>query len=199
MQGAPGTVIRNNIEGIFEISPVRYDGAGAQPFPPDYQDQEDLQRYLEPSLLIESNDEILAAKAREITTGSDNCWAAACTLSRWVGQEIGPAIPGGSARQTYDKGGGECASHSRLLAAFCRSVGIPTRLATGCMYTGIYDGSFGQHVWNEIYMGEAGWIPVDATVHEYDFIDAGHIRLGELTSFNPSEMEILEFALKPKD
>ena len=29
---------------------------------------------------------------------------------------------------------------------------------------------------NEIYMGKAGWIPVDATTNEIDYIDPGHIR-----------------------
>ncbi|TSA26909.1 MAG: tetratricopeptide repeat protein [Bacteroidetes bacterium] len=63
------------------------------------------------------------------------------------------------------------------------------------MYSSLYGGSFGQHAWTEVYMGDAGWIPVDATAFEIDFIDAGHIRLGEQTSFNPEEMEILEYRM----
>lgn len=27
---------------------------------------------------------------------------------------------------------------------------------------------------------KAGWIPIDATMHESDYLDSGHIRLGEL-------------------
>jgi len=42
-------------------------------------------------------------------------------------------------------------------------------------------------------MGDAGWIAVDATAFEIDYIDAGHIRFGEKTSFNPVSMEILEY------
>jgi len=58
-------------------------------------------------------------------------------------------------------------------------------------------GSFGQHAWNEVYMGETGWIPLDTTVKEVDYADSGHIRLGVLSSahiaLNPKQMEILDF------
>jgi hypothetical protein len=67
------------------------------------------------------------------------------------------------------------------------------------MYTGIMGGSFGQHAWTEVYMGDAGWKAVDATAGEYDFVDAGHIRLGEGTSFNPKEMKILEYKMGSGD
>jgi len=63
------------------------------------------------------------------------------------------------------------------------------------MYTTYYQGSFGQHAWTEIFMGDAGWIAVDATAEEIDYVDAGHIRLGELNSFMPLEMKILEYKI----
>ena len=48
-------------------------------------------------------------------------------------------------------------------------------------------------------MGEAGWIPLDVTIHETDYVDSGHIRLGVLdtrqTLINSWEMEILDFRL----
>jgi len=61
------------------------------------------------------------------------------------------------------------------------------------MYSTHFGGSFGQHAWTEIHMGEAGWVAVDATAFETDYVDAGHIRLGEHAAFQPSEMEILEY------
>lgn len=46
-------------------------------------------------------------------------------------------------------------------------------------------------------MGEAGWIPVDVTIHETDYADSGHIRFGVLntrqTQINNWKMEILKF------
>ena len=141
---------------------------------------------------------MLVQKAKELTAGAKDSWEAARRLSRWVAEEIGYDIPGGaSARNTYDVREGECGAHSRLFAAFCRGVGIPARVVWGCLYVQNLGGSFGQHAWNEIYMGEMGWIPIDTTVREVDYADSGHVRLGILASahiaLNPKQMEILDF------
>ena len=187
-----GTVTDSLVEGIFEVEHSRYDGKNAPAFPPDLGGDEELLALLEPEMLIEADDEVLIEFARELTEGSADSWEAACRLSRWVAEEIVYEIPGGSARSTFDTRKGECASHSRLLVAFCRGVGIPARLACGCMYIPNYGGTFGQHVWTEVYMGEAGWIPVDSTASEIDFVDSGHIRLGTKASFQPEKLEILD-------
>jgi len=189
-----GTVEENYIEGIFEIEPVRYYGENSPGFPFDYPLPDTLKKYIEPELFIESNDPILIKKAKEISEGSNDSWEAVNRFSKWVSQNIKPAIPGGtSAINTYKTRQGECGSHSRLLAAYCRAVGIPARMVIGCAYIKQYGGCFGQHAWTEVHMGDAGWIPVDATFGEIDYIDAGHIRLGEKSSFEPVEMEILEY------
>ena len=57
---------------------------------------------------------VLIKKAKELTEGAIDSWDAVRRLSRWVGTEIAGAIPGGSARQTYDNRKGECGAHSRL-------------------------------------------------------------------------------------
>ncbi len=197
-QSFEGTVENNTIKGIFEIRHPKYDGKNAPPFPPDFSKDEALRKYLEPEDFIESDDPILVDKAGRLTKGAKDSWAAAKLLSKWVAEEIGYDIPGGgSARKTYDLREGECGAHSRLFAAFCRAVGIPARVVWGCMYVPNLGGSFGQHGWNEIYMGEAGWIPVDTTAREIDYADSGHIRLSTLssmnTALNPKKMEILDF------
>jgi hypothetical protein len=65
------------------------------------------------------------------------------------------------------------------------------------MYTPVDGGSFGHHAWNEEYMGADGWIPIDVTVHEVDYVDSGHIRLGIVktprTTIDYREIEILEY------
>ncbi len=188
------TVEDNLIDGVFIIDHKKYDGTGAPVYPFDYSGNEQLKKYLEPENFIESDDPVLVNKAREIVDGSTDSWEAAVRLSKWVSEEIKGAVPGGiTARKTFDTRSGECGGHSRLLAALCRGAGIPARLVAGCMYSSYYGGSFGQHAWNEVYMGDAGWIPVDATAFEIDFVDCGHIRLGEATSFNPVKMEIIDY------
>ncbi len=191
-----GTVEGNLIEGVFEIEHPHYDGAGAPPFPPSF-DDEALKEFLEPEELIESDDPVLIGKARKITEGSKDSWEAAVRLSQWVADNIGYEIPGGmTARKTYDLRRGECGAHSILLAGFCRGLGIPARVVWGCMYVPNMGGAFGQHAWTEIWMGEAGWIPVDSTAYEAGFVDSGHIRVGILRSMvlavNTKSMEVLE-------
>ena len=194
-----GSIKDNLIEGVFEIEQKRYDGIGAPSFPADYSKDESLKKYLEAEDLLESDDPVLIKKAREITEGSKNSWEAAYRLSDWVAEEISYAIPGGiTARNTYDTKAGECGAHSLLLAAFCRAVGIPARVVWGCMYIPNYGGAFGQHGWTEIYMGQkVGWVPVDATAFEKDYLDSGHIRIGvfqaKSISFNAKKMQILDY------
>jgi tetratricopeptide (TPR) repeat protein len=189
-----GNVTGSYIEGIFEIEPGRYDGKNSPPFPPDFRKSPELKKYLESEIVIESDDPLIISEAARITAGSKDSWEAAIRLSKWVAENIAGAVPGGiSAINTLKMGEAECGGHSRLLAAFCRAVGIPARMAVGCMYTPYKTGSFGQHAWTEVYMGDAGWVPVDATISEINFIDAGHIRLGENATFRPAKMEIIDF------
>lgn len=196
-----GTVKDNLIDGVLEIEHARYDGKDAPPFPPKFHGDGRLKEYLEPDRFIESTDPVLVAKAREITAGAADCWQAATRLSRWVAENIGYAIPGGvTARKTYDLRAGDCGSHSMLLAAFCRAVGIPARVVFGALYVPNFGGGFGQHGWNEVHVGPAGWIPVDSTAFEVDFVDSGHIRIMEVRSaasskFNGREIEVLEHRL----
>jgi len=193
-QSFTGTVTENLIEGVFEIESIRYNGTTAPGFPYDYPLSDSMQKYIEPENLIESDHPDLIKEAQNITKDATDSWDAAVSLSTWVAENIKGAIPGGtSAINTYNTREGECGSHSRLLAAFCRASNIPARLSIGCMYSSYLGGSFGQHAWTEVFMGDAGWIAVDATAYEYDFVDAGHIRLGEWTSFHPVEMEIIEY------
>ena len=188
-----GTVEENLVKGVFEIAWPRYDGRDAPPFPADWSKKPELKKYLEPEDMVESDAPEIIEKARQLTEGAKDSWDAAKRLSKWVAEEIGYEIPGGSAKHTLETHKGECGSHSRLLTALCRAVGIPARIVAGGFYNPLQGGSFGQHAWNEIYLGPAGWVPVDSTAREVDYLDAGHIRLGELVTFNPVKMKILDY------
>jgi hypothetical protein len=139
-----GTVEENLVDGEFAIAYPRYDGEGAPPFPPDV--PADLERYLQPAIAIESDHPAIIEKATELTAGASDSWDAARRIATFVATEVKGDLPGGgSALKTLEIRKAECGGHSRLLAALCRSVGIPARLATGCTYTATKDGSFGQH------------------------------------------------------
>ena len=196
-QNFSGEVTEGYIDGIFEIEPIKYDGTGAPDFPPGPGSIREVAGYLKPSEFVESNDMEISRKAEQITKGAADSWEAAKMLSSWVNINIKGAIPGGgTAKGTLKEREAECGGHSRLLTAFCRSVGIPARVVQGCMYVPDHGGFFGQHAWTEVWMGEAGWIPVDATIGEIDYVDAGHIRLGERAGFHPEYMNIEEYNLE---
>lgn len=192
-----GTVTDNLVEGVFEIAHRRYDGRRAPPFPPPFGNDPALREFLLADGYIQSDDRVLREKARAITAGARDSWDAVRRLSRWVATEIKGAIPGGvTARGTYDQRAGECGGHSFLLAAFSRGVGIPARAVWGCLYVPRNGGAFGRHAWNEVYMGEAGWVPLDATIGEPDYVDSGHLRLGVVhgvsAGIDVKRIEILE-------
>jgi len=199
-QSFEGSVEQNRIEGTFEISHPIYDGRGAPPFPADWSGREYLAPYLAAEDFIEADDPVLVEAAHGMVEGATDSWDAARGISHWVTDNIHGALPGGmTARRTCDIRNGECGAHSFLTAALCRAVGIPARAVWGCMYLPMNGGCFGQHVWNEVYMGEAGWIPVDTRVQEPDFIDSGHLRIGifqsRATALNGRSFEILEHSV----
>lgn len=199
-QSFEGTLTGNSLTGLFEVEHRFYKGEDALPFGKPHALSGDISRYLQPEELIQSEDPEIKELAAGLTEGSKDFWEASRRLSTWVAENIDGSINGGSALETLKRGDGACGSQSLLLAALCRASGIPARVAWGCVYTPEYGGSFGHHGWSEVYMGEAGWIPVDATFHETDYVDSGHIRLGEVktqfTVINFRELKILDYALR---
>jgi len=191
-----GTVRENLVEGVFEVRWPPHDHPAAAAFPARF-DNASLSKYLLPEPGIESTDPDIRNLARHLTGGATNTWQAAQRLADWVAREIRPFAVGGSARQTLASRQGACQSYASLLAALCRSVGIPARLVSGCMYLPRDGRGFvGGHFWTEIYVGEAGWIAVDANHAEINVLDSGHIRLGTRAIPAPLEAQVLEYSLR---
>ncbi|WP_447972043.1 transglutaminase-like domain-containing protein [Nitrospira sp. Kam-Ns4a] len=68
----------------------------------------------------------------------------------------------------------ECQGVTLLYAAFARSLGIPTRVTNGLVYSPELEGFF-YHTWAESRVG-ADWLPVDPTFGQVG-VDATHIKL----------------------
>jgi hypothetical protein len=196
-QSFTGTVVGRRIDGVFAIAHRPFDPRRSPPFPtPPVAPADSLRPYLRPSPLIESDDPEIVRLADELTTGATTRWDAVQRLARWVSEEIGYDIPGGgSAVNTLRLRRGECGAHTRLLAALCRAVDIPARMVIGGFYFHDAGGHFGQHAWTELHLGEAGWVPLDATIGEWEVLDSGHIRLVEAAGFEPVHLKILSFEL----
>jgi len=199
-QSFKGSIDGNSLKGLFEIEHQRYTGEDALSFGKSHRFKGDISLYLQAEELIQSEDPEIKELALRLTEGSQDFWEATCRLSSWVADSIRGSILGGSALETLQRGDGSCGAQSALLASLCRASGIPARVVWGCVYTPEYGGSFGHHGWNEVYMGKAGWIPIDATMHESDYLNSGHIRFGVLqtmeTVINYREMKIIQFASK---
>ena len=200
-QSFAGKVVDGTISGVFTIQPPRPDGSGspAFPVPEGVFAAAELQPYLQPTDDIQSDDPALTAKARELADGAKTCFEVVDRLARWSDKNIEYRIPGGgTAKRTFELRQGECGGHSRVLAAMLRSLGIPARTPMGGMYVPLYGGSFGQHMWTEVFLGkDIGWLPVDCTAGQPTYVDAGHIRLSDkLTAFFPKELEVLDWAPK---
>jgi hypothetical protein len=194
-----GSVRDGIVEGVFDTRWLPHNDRAGAPFPANFDSSSSLRRYLVPEPGIESADPDIRSLSRHITRGSTDTLQAAQRLAGWVAREIRPFAIGGTALQTLKSRQGACQSYASLLAALCRSVGIPARLVYGCMYLPRGGrGVFGGHIWTEIYVGEAGWIAVDANHGEADVLDSGHIRLGSRAIAVPLEAQVLEHTLRAR-
>ena len=136
----------------------------------------DLREALEPEPLIQSDDERIIRRAREIT-GARATWSpdpvrVAQQLTRSVygmlEKTITFSMP--NAVQVLESGQGDCNEHTVLYVAMARALGLPARTAVGLVYV---NGAFFYHAWPEVWLGE--WVAVDPTFGQYP-ADASHIR-----------------------
>jgi transglutaminase-like putative cysteine protease len=134
-----------------------------------------LDAYLGSDAFVQAGHEEIAAKARAIVDGEDDLWAAATRLYDWLYANIEKvsvvSIP--SALDVLRSGEGDCNEHTVLYAAMARSVGIPTRIAIGLVWSDDLN-AFYYHAWPEVYAGRWTWL--DPTLGQIP-ADATHIKL----------------------
>ena len=136
----------------------------------------DLRESLEPEPLIQSDDERIIRRAREITTRraswqqnpKDVARQLTTSVYGMLDKRITFSVP--NAVQVLETLQGDCNEHTVLYVAFARSLGLPARTAVGLVYL---NGSFFYHAWPEVWLGE--WVAVDPTFGQYP-ADASHIR-----------------------
>ena len=115
-------------------------------------------------------------QAKEIVGTEKNAYRACAKLRAWIYGNMQTKADIGITRSTSDvleSRVGVCRDYAMLFAGLARSVGIPSKIAAGLLYT---SGAFYYHAWVECYVGK--WIPFDATMST-DFVDATHIKLAE--------------------
>lgn len=195
MQQFDGTRDGSHLAGKLVVTTKPYDGKGAPAFPYAQLDRTRFPLALAPSPYIESDHEAIVAKASELTAGAATTWEATRRIAGWVHENVLYTIADTpSARLALEKRTGDCGPHSTLTIAMLRAAGIPARLVGGLLYTPSFGGSFGQHAWVEVYMGDDGWVPVDPTTGELGAINATHLKLFDgLGGVIPKSVKVVRF------
>lgn len=167
---------------------------------------EDIAPYLAPNPVIESDDGAIVAAARQAAGKEKDSWRAAQLLERFVFEHIADKkfeTGFASAAEALESGTGDSTEHAVLLAALCRSLGIPARVAMGYKYLG---GIFGGHMWTEVWIhghwyaldGVSGRGRVDPSLIRFTASSLNEGELGEsfvsaVRGLGNLDIEILEF------
>jgi transglutaminase-like putative cysteine protease len=196
-----GKVVRGRIEGIFTIRSTLIEQGETVDMAATPKERSDLAIYLKPDSEIESTVDPFQDAAAKITRGLKKRWHAVHALGTWMRKTIALHPDGAEgATQVLRECKGNALGIARLHVAFCRSVGIPARVVTGGVYFNRGgERGFQEHFWSEVHMGGSGWKPVDVVSGQVNYLDAGHLRLGEKGPFLPRELEILDYIPKPED
>lgn len=121
--------------------------------------------WLKPSDLIECLHEEISTTAQARTADGSAPLDQVRALFAYVeGLETEPTPGTQSALECLREAGGNSAGKSRLLAALCRSRGIPARVVTGLFLVGTQDQAV--HHWTEAWVN-GQWLPLCATHHHF--------------------------------
>jgi tetratricopeptide (TPR) repeat protein len=88
-------------------------------------------------------------------------------------------VPFESVDEVMERGHGDCGAYSALFVGLCRTSGIPAREVSGAIKTKMVPpGHLGAHVWAEVYMPGAGWVPVEPqNLNGFGHMPLGYVRL----------------------
>ncbi len=134
--------------------------------------QKGRQKYLIPSVSIQSKDTRILDVAMKIIGKEKDALKAVKLITEWVYQNIEkqPTLSIPSALEVLEEKRGDCNEHAILFTALARAVGIPTRVSTGLRYL---NGGFYYHAWVEVYLNR--WFSLDPVLGQFP-ADVTHIR-----------------------
>jgi len=146
-------------------------------------------RDVAPSITVNSTADEVIKLASEITSSSVDFNEQVRHILDWLGANIEKEVVDSfNSLDVLAQRKAECQGHSLLYAALARSLGIPTRLLNGVVYSEDYD-AFLYHTWVESYIDDR-WQAIDPTFGQRH-ADATHIaliegeELAELTALLP--------------
>jgi transglutaminase-like putative cysteine protease len=108
--------------------------------------------------------------AVDLIQGLDSLHDQALAFMHWIHQNFhyqpGATMVNTSLANSFELRAGVCQDFTHVMVALCRSVGIPSRYASGYIYNGPSDllvGAQASHAWCEVYLPHVGWIGYDPT------------------------------------
>lgn len=153
-----------------------------------HEESDDLDKWLRPSELIDSDNPVLIAEAEKLTADSDSAIEKARRIQRFVIHHLEFKIYRNhfrySASDTYKMGYGTCVNHARLFVALCRAANVPARTVWGVIYNeDVYDY---HHEWAEFLDDDGYWHPLDLTfTTSLDLSDIRYLDLIYSSEENP--------------
>ena len=130
-----------------------------------------------PSFTVNSTAKAIVQLAHDISAGTSDPNEQVYNILNWLDENIEKEIVDSySALDVLKQREAECQGHSMLYAALARSLGIPTRLLNGLVYSQEYD-AFLYHTWVESYI-DYRWQAIDPVLGQRH-ADATHIVLIE--------------------
>ena len=148
------------------------------------QEPDNSQKYLLPSGSIPTGHPRVQNLSKSITKGKHETDQKITALTEWIRQNIRQEpVDAFTAIDVLEGKRAECQGHALLYTALARSVGIPSRVVNGIVYSSDFKG-FLYHAWAESLVKDR-WVAVDPTLHQYP-ADATHIKFVE--GENPSDL-----------
>lgn len=136
-----------------------------------------LEKYVFPSVTVQSNDPNIRVAAGEIAGDATAPRERIARLLKWMDANIEKApVDVFSALDVLEKRRAECQGHAYLYTALARALDIPTRVVNGLAYSESLKG-FLYHSWVESLV-DGHWQPIDPTFGQA-VADATHIKLLE--------------------
>jgi transglutaminase-like putative cysteine protease len=134
----------------------------------------DRQRALQSTRWLQSDDAVLARRARAVAAGPGDDASKMKRLTAFVRGHMSvdriDMLGYGTAIEALRTRRGDCTEYAVLLAALGRAAGIPTRVAIGSVYARQFEGHrhvFVPHAWVQAWTG-TGWQSFDAAIGSFD-------------------------------
>lgn len=117
--------------------------------------------YLRSGELVKINEDVTAL-ANEVTKNANTVKEKAEAIFHYLVDNYTYVYPPKSrgVESFIESKQGDCGEYSFLFTALCRSLNIPSRTVVGTWS----NGKMNAHVWNEFFLEDTGWIPVDCSV-----------------------------------